>query len=94
MSLIMKEIGSIQMNAKFWNNSFMNWFEKKLLSFTSWFWEKRKQAQQKPMVRVEPVLDDSPSNTTTKKTSTRKTSTSRASSKKTISKNKDEWSVK
>lgn len=85
------------MSVKFWNNSFMDWFEKKLLAFTSWFWEKRKQAQQKPkgpQVRVEPVLDDLPPDTTTKRTSTRKTSTSKTASKKTSTKNKDDWSVK
>jgi hypothetical protein len=79
------------MNNSFWQNSFMDWFEKKLLAFTNWFWEKRKQTQPKPFVRIPPTLDEqepSPKKPAVKRSTTRKTT------KKTSPKSEGDWSVK
>lgn len=45
-------------NEWFWNNRLMLWFEKTLLRFTNWFWNKRhppvsrtQQQQSKPTVK-------------------------------------------
>lgn len=53
--------------SKFWHNSFMNWFEGKLLSFTNWFWRKRHEHVQQPQSQ-----EKAPSKPRAKKTPAKK----------------------
>lgn len=65
-------------NKWFWENRFMAWAESKLLTFTSWFWNKRHQ----PQPKKEPQLDTTTQNKP------------RTPAKKTSAKKKTDWNVK
>ena len=90
MSSIVREKRSIGMSVKFWHNPFMDWFEKKLLDFTAWFWERRKQTKPVEQVRIPPTLEDLASERVVAK----KTPAKRIDTKKATTKKKTDWTAK
>lgn len=56
-------------NDWFWHNSFMSWFEGKLLTFTNWFWRKRHE----PKPKVHEIKEEQPEKVKAKKTPAKKT---------------------
>jgi hypothetical protein len=54
----------------FWHSRILSWFEEKLLTFTTWFWNRRHPPAIKP--RIAPTLDEIPKENKTKKRAPRK----------------------